>query len=419
MKKSVLLLMSICQSIICFGQISIEECYRLAKENYPLVKRYDLIGQSENYDLKNASKSYLPQFSLSAKATYQTDVTSIPITIPGYDIPVLSKDQYQVLAEVTQVIWDGGTTKASKDALRAQGDADRAQYEVDMYALKERVNNMFFGILLLDEQIRLNALYLENLRVNYERICSYVDNGVANQADLDAVKAEQLSAGQDSVQLKTNREAYVQMLSAFIGKPVQKDEKFIKPEVLHEPVADGTVNRPELTLYDAMQQQMETQRRSINASNMPQLGLFLQGGYGKPGLNMLQDKFKLFAIGGIRFSWNFGNYYTRRNKLRNIDVGVRQIEVQRETFLFNNNLQRIQLAGEYGKYRQIMADDDEIIRMRSNIVKASEAKLENGVLSATDLVRDMISEQNAKVNKAVHEVELMQTIYEIKNLTNN
>jgi len=406
------------KSFCSFGQLTIEQCYESARENYPLIQQYGLINLSEQYDLANVSKAYLPQFSLSSKATYQTDVTSVPISIPGYDIPTLAKDQYQILAEVSQSIWDGGVTRANREAIRAQSEVERSQFEVNMYGIKERINNLFFGILLLDQQISLSDIYLADLEVNYLRTVSYMDNGVVNQSDVDAVRVEQLTAGQNRTQLISNRTAYINMLSAFIGLPLDEQTRLEKPQVFTRPGTAEAVNRPEMALYDAQRSQFNAQRFAVKASNMPQFGVFVQGGYGKPGLNMFDDKFKAFAIGGVRLSWNFGNYYTRRNNLMKIDNGIRSVEVQRETFLFNNDLQQTQLRSQYDKYRQIMADDDEIIRMRSNIVRASEAKLENGTISVTDLMRDMLAEQNAKVNKAVHEIEVIQTAYEIKNLTN-
>ncbi len=418
MKKLLVLLLLTTRSALCFGQLTVEECYGLARENYPLVRQYGLIGLSEGYDLKNASKAWVPQLSLSAKATYQTEVTALPIDIPGVDIPTLAKDQYQVLAELSQVIWDGGATKASRDGIRAQGDVDRAQYEVDMYSIRERVNDLFFGILLLDEQISLNELYIRNLQVNYDRVAGYMANGVANQADLDAVRAEQLTARQNTTKMQASRSAYVRMLGAFTGRQLGDDVRLVKPDAL-QPVAGSAANRPEMNLFDAMRRRVESQRKKINASNTPQLGLFIQGGYGRPGLNMLSNKFEPFAIGGVRLSWNIGSFYTRRGNLKKIETGVGMIDVQRETFLFNNELQQTRMDAEYRKYAQIMEDDDEIIRMRGNIVRASEAKFENGTITSSDLMRDMIAEQNAKVGKALHEIELLQTIYGIKNLTNN
>lgn len=420
MKKYILtLLLPVFQCALCYGQLTIGECQRLAQENYPLVHQYDLIALSERYDVANASKATLPQFSLSGRATWQTDVTTIPFTIPGYDIPKLAKDQYQVLAEVSQVVWDGGASRASKAAVRAQAEVERAQHKVDMYAVRSRVDDLFFGILLLDEQLRLNGLYLEDLQVNYDRIAGYMANGVANQADLDAVHAEQLGARQIRGGLQSARTAYTGMLAAFIGRPLAEGTELVKPDVFEPPQTAPATDRPEMVLFDAMDRQMETRRQAINASNMPQIGLFLQGGYGRPGLNMLQNKFDFFALGGIRFSWNFGSLYSRSNNLRKIETGIGQVNVQRETFLFNNSLQQTRLEAEYNRYRQAMADDDEIIRLRGNIVRASEAKFDNGTIGSADLMRDLIAEQNAKTGKAIREIELLQTIYGIKNLTNN
>lgn len=419
MKKSILILFLALRSVLCCGQITVDECHRLARENYPLVQRLRLIRSSEGYDLSNASKAYLPHFSLSARATWQTDVTSIPFTIPGYDIPTMSKDQYQVLAEVSQVVWDGGATGAAKKAVKAQGDVERAQFEVDMYALRERIDDLFFGILMLGEQLRLNEMYSRELLVNYDRVAGSFANGVATQTDLDAVRAEQLGAEQSRVQLESARGAYVRMLSAFTGQAIPDSAEFVRPAVFVPQGAATAENRPEMQLFDAMERQMETQRRAVKASQMPQLGVFVQGGYGRPGLNMLNDEFSPFAIGGVRLSWNFGSFYTRRNNLRKIETGIGNVGVQRETFLFNTGLQQTRLDAEYHKYLQIMADDDEIIRMRGNIVRASEAKLENGIIGAADLVRDMTAEQNARIGKAIHEIELLKTTYEIRNLINN
>ncbi|MCD8184956.1 MAG: TolC family protein, partial [Rikenellaceae bacterium] len=409
----------LCLGLTGFGQLTIEDCYRRARENYPLIQQYRLIDHSEHYDLNNAAKAWLPQFSLSGKATCQTDVTSLPISLPDLELPNLSKDQYQILAEVSQSIWDGGLVKANKEAVRAQAEVDRSQFEVNMYAIKDRINNLFFGILLLDEQIRLSDLYLEDLQVNYNRIVYYLENGIAHQADLDAVRAEILTAQQNRTTLQYNRTAYLRMLSAFLGEPLDEEVELVKPQIFHKPAAGPALDRPEIAMYCAMEWQLEAQRSAVRASTMPQIGLFAQGGYGKPGLNMLEDKFKAFAIGGVRVSWNFGNFYTRRNNLMKIETGIRNVAVQQEVFLFNNELEQTQLESQYDRYITVMAQDDEIIRTRTHIVRASEVKLENGTISVTDLMRDMISAQNAKVNKAVHEIESIQTAYQIKNLTNN
>lgn len=409
------------------AQLTVEECYELAWRNYPQVNQYGLINRSEEYNLSNASKGYLPQFSLSAQATYQTDVTSIGSIIPesllsslgdGVTLPNIPKDQYQILGEVSQVIWDGGTIRAAQDGIMAQGDVDRAQFEVNMYGLRDRINSLFFGILLIDEQLRLNDIYMNDLQANYDRVKSYEDNGVASASDLDAVRVEQVTARQNEIQLKATRSAYINMLSAFIGEPLDTETELVRPVFERQDFA-RPILRPELDLYDAMARQANARRSSIKAGNMPRLGLFVQGGYGNPGLNMFKDKFTAYAIGGVRLTWNFGNMYTRKNDLLTVDNTLRNIGVQRETFLFNTDLQQKQFEAEYDKYLGMIAEDADIIRMRENIRRASEAKLEYGTISVPDLIRDLNAERNARVNMAVHEVEMLQTIYGIKNLTNN
>ena len=398
-------------------RITIEECYEYARANYPLVKQRDLIDRSAQYDLRNASKAYLPQFAIGARATYQTDVTRIPISMPGLDIPELNKDQYQFTAEVQQIIWDGGATSARRQVVEADAEAKRMQYEVDMYAIRERVNGLYFGILLLEEQLALNDIYTAELQRNYDKVASYVENGVANSADLDAVKAEQVTARQQKVELETMREAYITMLGALTGVSLDGRTAFETPAASMP--AEGDNNRPELALLDAQSEMLMAQRKGVGAKNMPMLGLFVQGGYGNPGLNMFREGFRTYAIGGVTLSWKFGNLYTRRNEIRNIKNNISQIETRRETFLFNTSLQSTQQRGEIEKYDSMMREDDELITLRENIRRASEAKVENGTMSVNDLMRDIHAEQSARQSRTLHRIEMLKSIYELRNLQNN
>ncbi len=413
-------------SFTIYGQLTIQDCYEKARVNYPQIKVYGLIGQSKEYNLTNASKGYLPQFSLSAKATYQTEVTEIPISIPGVDIPTINKDQYQAVAEVNQTIWDGGVIKSQKERIEADYEVERNQYEVDMYALNERINDIFFGILMLDEQLVLNSIYANELKSNYDKVSGSMRNGVANQADLDAVSVEILNTSQQKIELEATRQAYANMFAYFIGEPSGKGLQIIKPEIVPQfAVRDlGITNnkewylRPELALYDANIKQLESQRKNITANNLPKFSAFIQGGYGNPALNMFEEGFRAYAIGGLRLSWNFGGLYTRKNDLRKIDNGISKIRVQQDVFDFNTRLKTIQQQTEIDKYLNIILDDDQIIRLRSNIKKASEAKVDNGTMSVNDLVRDISAEQTARRNKALHEIEMIKSIYQLKNTLN-
>ena len=405
-----------------FAQITIEDCYSKAQANYPLIKQYDLIEKTKEYSLSNANKGYLPQVMFSAKATYQSDVTQIPVDfsqlgIQGVNISALSKDQYGATIDVNQTVWDGGVIKSQKEKMLASAEVDKKSVEVSVYSINERVNQLFFGILLADAQIFQNRLLQDELERNYKQIQSYAQNGIANQSDLDAIKVNQLKAKQNETQFMNTKKAYIKMLSVLIGEELSADAEFIKP-ASSRPVTK-VINRPELSLYDAQIKNLETRNQEITSGLMPKLGVFVTGGYGKPALNMLSNDFEAYYIGGVRLSWGIGNFYTKKNNQKSIQTNIKSIETQRETFLFNANLDITQKDNNIDNYLDQLKYDDEIISLRNSVKQASEAKMANGTISGTDLTRDINAEQMAIQDKILHETELLLAIYNLKFATNN
>ena len=242
--------------------ISLNDCQKMARDNYPAISRFSIIEQSKNYTLSNANKAYLPQLSLEAKATYQSDVITIPIDMPGLEIPVPDKDQYQVVAQANQIIWDGGKIAAKKEIIKAGAKAEEKQLESEIYALKERVNGLYFGILLIQEQLKQQTVLEKELQRNYNKVESYIENGVANQADLSAVKIEMLRTGQQRIQMESAYSAYLQMLSILIGEKLVEDVDFAKPPVLNNNSL-VTINRPELDLFLAQQATIDAQIKEV------------------------------------------------------------------------------------------------------------------------------------------------------------
>lgn len=404
--------------------ITITQCYEWARSNYPQIHQYGLIDQTERYSLSNAGKAWLPQVSLSAKVTYQSDVTKLPFdadkisaVLPGFDIPSLSKDQYQVLAQVDQTIWDGGATHSARALTRAEATANREQLESDLYALNDRVNQLYFGSLLQDELLLQNALLQRDLQVNIDRVKAMMNNGVANQSDLESMEVELLNARQKEIELKASRMAYRQMLGTFINRPLTEQVVLRTPEAPGD-VLSTQINRPELRALDAKSDLIKTQDKQITAGLMPRFGAFVQGGYGRPGLNMQENSFDAFYVAGVRLSWNLGKLYTLKNDRQKLDVNRQSVEVQRETFLFNTQLQLLQQNTEIRKITDLMRADDKIIRLRSSIKNAAEVKLENGVISVTDLIREINAEDMAKQTAAMHRVQRLMSIYNYMYTTN-
>lgn len=415
MKRIILSFALLLGATLTSAQLTLDECQKQAQANYPQVRQYGLIEKSREYDLSNAGKGYLPQFSLSGKATYQSDITELPVKIPGVDVKTAPKDQYQVMLEVQQTLWDGGDIQSRKRLTRAASDVEIEKQNVDMYALNDRINQLFFGILLLDEQLKKNQLLQDELGRTHKQVSDYILNGIANQSDLDAVSVEQLNTKQRRIELETSRQAYLNMLSAFIGKGIPSEAVLQKP-VSEEvsSVGSSTNNRPELRWFDAQGEQLRVQESTLNTRLMPRFGLFVQGAYGNPGLNMLKDEFSAYYVAGVRMSWNFGSLYTLKNDRRRIDNTRQQIETSRDVFLFNTRLQATQQDASVVSMRRQMKDDDEIIRLRENIRRAAEAKVENGTLTVTDMLREITNENLARQTKAVHEVQLLMNIEQLK-----
>lgn len=399
------------------AQLSIDSCYVKAERTYPQIAQYGLLEQSKEYNLKNASMGYLPQFSLSLKATYQTEVTEMPFTVPGVNFEGIPKDQYQAVLALTQTIWDGGAIRSQRKSTEAKYEVDVRSVDVDMYSLKERINNLFFGIVLFNEQLKQNELFDDELRRNYGKVKSYVDNGVANEADLDAVSVELLNNKQQRTGLLASRRAYLTMLSVMIGERVDESVELVNPNI--DSVIQTTVNRPELAVFAANIDLLDVQRKTVSTRITPKIGLFANGGIGNPGLNFLKAGFSPYAQFGINLSWNIGGFYTYGRERKDIDIGKKSIENSKDTFLFNANLQVVQQGEEITKIREIMQDDDKIITLRNSVKKASEVKVENGIITVTDYLRDVNAEQLAIQNKTIHEVQLMMAVYKLRTITNN
>lgn len=404
--------------------IGITQCYEWAKSNYPLIRQYRLIERTSDYDVSNANKGWLPQLSVNVKASYQSETTRLPFdsealasVVPGLEIPQLSKDQYQAVAEINQNIWDGGGIRMAKKLSRAQAVTEKSRLESNLYELNDRVNQLYFGSLLQDELLRQNSFLQKDIQVNLDRISAMMENGVANQSDRESLEVELLNARQKEIELKAVRSAYRQMLGILIGKKEMEKVSLQIPSVPGN-IFPVVMDRPELRTFAAQDRQLEVQRQQTTVGLMPKVGLFLQGGYGRPGLNMLENSFEPFYIAGLRLTWNMGKWYTLKNDRHKIEVNRRTIGVQRETFLFNTRLDLIRNHKEIKKISDLIKTDNEIISLRTSIKKAAEVKLANGVISVADLIREINAEDLARQAAATHQIQRLVAIYNYMYITN-
>ena len=425
MKRTHLLTILALLMVFCSSAQSLDECRRLAREHYPEIRQYDLIDATEQYNLSNAARAWIPQVMFSAQATYQSATPTYPeafnaiLEANGVEMAGIRRDQYKVALDVSQNIWDGGQSKANREIAEAEAKEQRSRVDVTLYDLQSRVDNLYFGILLLDEREAQTETLIELLESNLKRMQTYYNNGVAMQADVDAIEAELLTARQTLGQVESSRASYRRMLEVFIGEPLTSD-KLERPAMVD--LKSRTSARPELALFDAQESKIEAQRRAINSSVMPRFSAFAQGYYGYPGMDMFKSmmsaEWTLNAIVGIRMSWNIGAFYTKRNNLDKLNTAQQQVAVQRDIFLFNSEMQTTQEDGEIVRLRKAVEDDDRIVELRRRVRMAAESQLENGVIDATELLRKISDETTATLNRSTHVIELLQTIYRLKTTLN-
>ena len=405
--------------LTALGQ-TLEACQQAAERNYPLIREYGLIEKTTELTLSNIRKGWLPQLSASAQGTVQSDVTAFPPQMQalyeqmGLEMEGLGKGQYRLGIDVQQNIYDGGNMESRKEVARRQGELEATQNEVKVYQVRRSVNEMYFSLLLVEAQIRLNDDLQQLLEANEQKLASMLQRGTAAESDWQSVKAERLNARQQLTSLLAQRSALRRMLSTFCGIEVKDVEK----PPLVQPETDARNMRPELKAIDAQLRLADAQEKALATAWRPKIGLFAQGYYGYPGYNMFEDMLKRTpswnAMVGARITWNIGALYTRRNDNAKIRLQRESAEVGRERFMLENQMQQIGQDENIMRYSRLMADDEEIITLRQNVRKAAESKLEHGIIDVNDLLKEINGENAARIGQAIHEIEMLKEIYDLK-----
>ena len=422
MKKIMISLALIMLSSVSWAQ-TLEECQQAAEKNYPLIKQYGLIAKTTQLTVKNIQKGWLPQLTASAQATYQSAVTAWPESMQtmyqqmGLSMKGLRKDQYKISVDLQQTIYNGGAISSQRNIAQQEGKVEEAQTETNLYQVRRRVNEMYFSLLLLNEQIQLNEDVKVLLQSSEKKLSAMVKGGTAATSDLDNVRAERLSVEQQNENLKQQKLMLQRMLSVFCGLEVNDTQK---PAPIQ--IASSVNNRPEIRLYNSQLELTEAKEKALDTQLRPKLGLFAQGFYGYPGLNMFEDmmnrKWSLNGIVGIKLSWNISALYTHKNDKARLSAQREMIENAREVFLFNNKLEEIQQSENISRYQTMMKSDDEIIVLRTNVRKAAESKLAHGIIDVISLLREINNENAAKTQQSIHEIDMLKEMYNLK-YTNN
>ena len=402
------------------GVISIDSCYIQAKLQFPLIKQKGLIEKTKAFNLENASKGYFPQFTINGQATYQSAVTEIPITIhlPGMNlsIPTLPKDQFNVHGDVTENIYDGGLIAEQKNAYDVSAQMQQQNLEVQLYALKDRINQVYFGILLMNEQLKQNALMAKDIQNSINKIQAGVLAGTALKTGLIQLQSKLIQEEQSRIELLSARKAYADMLGVFVNRDIDTSMQFEVPKCLQ---LIDSIKRPEINLYALQQKNDDVQLKSLLTGVRPKLSLFLQGGYALPGLNAFEVTAQPYYIGGARLSWNFGGYYTLNNQKKIISLDKEAIGLQKDVFMFNTRIALKQQSAEVQKYLQLIQRDQLVIQKLTEVKNNSRNQLDAGVLTVHEYISDLVAEDQAKQALLLHQVQLLLSQYSFQNTTGN
>ena len=425
LKLYLFLVLSLFTGVHLSAQVTLEECVKLAQDNYPLIRKYDLLNQTKEVNLSDINKSWLPQINVYGQGTVQNEVPSFPeslagmISQTGTSISGLNEWQYKIGADIQQNIWDGGTSKNQRKIEYAEDAERHAALEVQLYDIRKRVEDLYFGILLIEEQVEQTQNMQVLLQSNLDKLRTMFENGTAMQSDVDMVEAQYLNTAQQLIQAESTAKSYRKVLEIFTG------EKLVGQELVRPNASipqDLIPNRPELKHFEAQMQTYKAKNANITVSTMPKIGLFAQAYYGYPGFDyfesMVNNNLSFNILAGVKVSWNIGAFYTKKSNQQKLRFASDNITVERDVFLFNTNLKIQSLLDHINELKAIMKENDRIVELRTNVRKAAESQLDNGVIDATALLTKLTDEKQARLTTSYHEIQLLQSIYQLKHTLN-
>ena len=408
MKKLLFILFLPIQLAFAQQTVTLEESYQLARENFPNLKKAELLQEITALNKENISTNYLPRVSVNGQATYQSDVTKVDISMPNVTIPSVSKDQYKAYAEFRQSIWDGGLTSANQVLEDAILKSNLSELEVELYKLNEQVAQAFFTVLAMGQQKEVLQAQKKVLQEKLKVVQSGIRNQMMEKSAALTIEAEILNLEQNELQLETGKSAALKMLSILTGKEIDSvsapevDQSEIKPH--------REISRPELQLFSNQVAQIETQKSLLDKKRNPKVFGFGQAGYGKPGLNMLSDKFDTYYLVGVGVSWNPFDWNQTDRQKQVLQLRQEMVQQQEKTFSQNIQLLLAQQSEQINKLEKLLEKDNKLVELKTEITKITASKLENGTINSADYVRDMQAETVAKFNRELHEIQLKEAI---------
>jgi outer membrane protein TolC len=400
-------------------RLTLDQCYEAARTQYPLLKQKSVLQQTGDLAVARLNTNrQLPQIALNGQATWQSDVTKIPLDLPNVNLPTLSKDQYKLTADISYALYDGNLTRLQIDQQRAQTATAQQQVEIELRGLKDQVNGLFMNALLTDDNLELTQTQRNDLLNRIEKLKAGVRFGTAAQTNVDVLQAEVLRNEQRLAELNASRRGLRDALHLLTNLPVGDSTRLVV-DLPNAPVSSLILNRPELQFYKTQRALFDAQLRLADNAAKPRLSLFAQPGVGRPGLNLLNNDFRAFFLGGLRLNWNISAAYTIRNTQETVRLNQQTADLQQAAFEQNLAVQLRQQQTDIDRIEAQISRDADIVALRERIRRASAVQLDNGVIAARDYATELDNETQARLNQKLHERQRLLALIQYRTLSGN
>ena len=391
--------------------LTLEECYQHVQENYPLAKQSEMLNARQKLEIAAIDAERLPQFDLSAQATYQSAVIEVPIE--NSSIEPLNKDQYKAVLSVNQLIYGGGLMDARSNLKTAKYNVDRKQLEVDLYQLKTQVNQLYFSILLSQEKHKLLLLKQTQLITKLKEVKSGVENGTLLPTSDKPIEVELLKIDQDIESTVSDKATLIKSLSSLIAYPLDANATFNTPLVVTN--LSSYLRRPELELFQLKKEEIAASESLLSKEILPKLSGFVDGGFGNPGLNVLDNSFQGFYTVGLKVKWNVFDWNANKKTRNALRINEDIVDNEAEVFELNSNIALDQHEADINKLAALIASDSDIISMRKEVLVATESQLRNGVITTSIYITELTNlyeEENRMMTHSI-QLELAKSNYNI------
>lgn len=386
--------------------LSLEYCYERIQEHHPLAQKAELQKEITDLNVRIANTGYYPQLGLSGSASYQSEVTTIPSGPGGAAFPGISKDQYQVSIDINQPIYNGGAVGIRKNMEREQGRQEQLSTEVQLQEVRSQVDEVYFNILLAQQQSHTNDLMIKSLRSQLETVSSKVKNGVLLASQQYILEAELIRARQDSSEIQSNITAGYEILGELTGKKISTNAVLEIPEIRYEPLLHSRSGRPEWGLFRSSKNLLEYQKELASAKKLPQISAFGALAYGRPGYNFLNDEFHEFYRVGVRVRWNFWDWNNSAAEQKAIAIRQQKIDEDQQAFSRQLSAALSQIDQRIVLLQDQIQRDKEIIELRKRVLGESASQLEKGIITATEYITELTNANQAQLSHYARQVQL-------------